>query len=309
MNADVKPGERLTQAGHTGRVVDHANGFHVIECEPCGFKHILPIPDAADLQKVYEEEYYTTEKPDYLKHYEEDSEWWKLTYDDRYDYFENILPTERRRILDIGSGPGFFLRRGKERGWQTLGIEPSRQAAEYSRTLGLEIRNEFLTAETQRLGQFDVIHMSAVLEHIPDPIGMLETVHSLSSPEGIICVVVPNDFNPFQLALRDHFGFKPWWVAPPHHINYFNFDSLSKLVEKSGFNVVHVESTFPIDMFLLMGDNYVGNDQLGRACHAKRKTFEQNLATAGLNDIKRRLYHALAENGLGREVVVVGRKR
>ena len=58
-----------------------------------------------------------------------------------------------------------------------------------------------------------------------------------------------------------------------------------------------------------MGDNYVGDDELGRACHVKRMTFEKNLAAAGLNDIKRKLYRALAAEGLGREIVLVGRKR
>jgi ABC-type hemin transport system ATPase subunit len=57
-----------------------------------------------------------------------------------------------------------------------------------------------------------------------------------------------------------------------------------------------------------MGDNYVGNDRLGRECHGKRKILEQNLARAGLTGLKRRLYQALASLGIGREVVMVGRK-
>jgi len=48
------------------------------------------------------------------------------------------LPSGSRRILDVGSGPGYFLLHGKNRGWQTLGIEPSKQAAEHGRKLGLE---------------------------------------------------------------------------------------------------------------------------------------------------------------------------
>jgi len=62
-------------------------------------------------------------------------------------------------------------------------------------------------------------------------------------------------------------------------------------------------------MFLLMGDNYVGDDRLGRQCHAKRMLFEQTLSKSGLSAMKRRLHSALAEVGLGREVVVVGVKQ
>jgi len=66
--------------------------------------------------------------------------------------------------------------------------------------------------------------------------------------------------------------------------------------------------TFPIDMFLLMGDNYIGDDDLGRACHAKRKAFELNLARAGKSALKREIYKNLARLGVGRDVFVVARK-
>jgi 2-polyprenyl-3-methyl-5-hydroxy-6-metoxy-1,4-benzoquinol methylase len=108
-----------------------------------------------------------------------------------------------------------------------------------------------------------VVHMSEVLEHIPDPRGILQIARSLLAPEGLICVVAPNGYNPFQYALRTACGYQPWWVAPPHHINYFDFDSLSQLLLNGGFEVVLKEAIFTIDMFLLMGDNYIGKDALG----------------------------------------------
>jgi hypothetical protein len=96
-------------------------------------------------------------------------------------------------------------------------------------------------------------------------------------------------------------------VAPPHHINYFDFDSLTRLLTASGFEVVVREATFPIDIFLLMGDDYVGNDELGRQSHARRKAFELTLAAAGLGGLRRALYRELAKLDLGREVLIVAR--
>jgi len=302
--------EKKEWQGHRGSFFDSVNGFDVIDCEGCGFKHIVPIPTQEELESVYRNDYYSIEKPLYLERYRGDLEWWNLVYADRYDVFEECLPQTRRRILDVGSGPGFFLLHGKERGWKPMGIEPSRQAAAHSRELGLEIIEDFLHAETgKQLGNFDVVHLSEVLEHIPKPAEMILQVKDLLAPDGLLCIVVPNDYNPFQLALRDACGFHPWWVAPPHHLNYFSFDSLKGLLERCGFETCLRETTFPIDMFLLMGDNYIGNDQLGRTCHVKRMTFEQNLASAGLNGIKRHLYRALAAEGLGREIFMVGRKK
>jgi SAM-dependent methyltransferase len=176
--------------------------------------------------------------------------------------------------------------------------------------MGLEIVEQFLDdAIVPQLGKFDVVHLSQVLEHIPHPRDMVTRVHTLLEPDGLICVVVPNDYNPFQIALRNACGFRPWWVAPPHHINFFDFASLKQLLECCGFKVIHQETTFPIDMFLLMGDNYIGDNDLGRACHGRRKNFDLNLSKAGFGSLKQELYKALAGLGLGREVVLIGRKQ
>jgi SAM-dependent methyltransferase len=213
-------------------------------------------------------------------------------------------------LLDVGSGPGLFLALGKTRGWQVKGIEPSKKAFDYSRTvLNLEVENVFLDANNSKtLGSFDAVNMGEVLEHLPDPIKMLQIAKNLIKPNGLLSLIVPNDFNSIQLILRDQLGFKPWWVAPPHHLNYFSHSSLKKLVESQGFEVLHMESTFPIDMFLLMGKNYVDQDELGREVHSLRKTFDKNLLASGSLDLRRKLYSAFADLGLGREIVLYARK-
>jgi SAM-dependent methyltransferase len=294
---------------HAGPLLDSVKGFDVIECGRCGFKHIVPIPTPEELSDLYHHEFYTTDNPMYLQRHREDLDWWNMVYGERYDTFENLLPPSRRRILDVGSGPGFFLLHGNQRGWQTLGIEPSRHAAAHGRGLGLTIVNDFLNEETARqLGKFDVIHMREILEHIPDPAGMLRLVGDLLDTGGVLFLSVPNDYNPFQSAARKACALNPWWIAPPQHINYFEFKSLNRLVQSLGFEVILQETSFPIDIFLLMGDNYVGNDTLGRHCHAKRKLFEQNLANAGMTNLKRELYRLFASMGIGREVQLYVKK-
>jgi SAM-dependent methyltransferase len=230
-------------------------------------------------------------------------------YDARYETLEKLLG-KPGRILDVGSGPGLFLARGRERGWQVSGVEPSREAAAYSRdSLGLEILEAFLDDSTAPgLGKFDALNLSLVLEHLPDPAGMLRLVHDMLVPGGMLCLVVPNDFNPFQRVASGQLGIAPWWVAPPHHLNYFQRSSLQRLLSKSGFEVLHHENTFPIDLFLLMGDNYVGDDALGRDCHRRRMTFEINLRRSGRQDLLEQLYVRLAELDLGRELVFFARK-
>src|SRR5450755_3673097 len=131
---------------HEGPRVTRKNGFDIIHCALCGFRHAVPLPDPAALEREYRETYYAEEKPTFLAHAGEDQEWAELAQRDRLESFERLLPTARRRILDIGCGPGFFLKTARERGWTVHGIEPSRQAAEHARGLGIEITEEFFNA-------------------------------------------------------------------------------------------------------------------------------------------------------------------
>ena len=300
--------KQIAWQDHAGAALDAANGFTVVDCEACGFRHIVPVPTPAELEQVYGHDYYATEKPLYIQRHVEDREWLDLVYAERYEAFERLLGPGRRRLLDVGSGPGFFLKHGVDRGWSARGIEPSSQAVAHSRGLGLDIVQGFLNGKTApALGRYDVVHMNEVLEHVPDPRGLLAIVDGLLEPAGLVALMVPNDYSPFQSALRDACGFPPWWVAPPHHVNYFDVDSIRRLLAER-FDVLSVEASFPIDLFLLMGDNYVGNDALGRACHARRKTFELALARAGKTALKQEMYRRLAELGIGRDLFVVARK-
>lgn len=295
---------------HVGTVCDRSGEYSIITCEPCGFRHAVPLPEEPQLEDVYRDDYYTQEKPRYLSEHEEDLSWWRLCFRERLELFERHLDARRRHVLEIGSGPGTFLEVARGRGWEATGIEPSRAAADYARARGLHVIEGFFTdALAADLTPVDVVHLSDVLEHVRDPAGMLHRAHRLLEPDGLIAVVVPNDYNPIQRALRDHQGFRPWWIAPPHHLNYFDFESLERLLERCGFELVERSCTFPIDWFLLMGDDYIDRPQVGRRCHARRKQFELALDTAELGDLKARLYRALAECGVGRQVFVTARCR
>ena len=76
---------------HRGIVFEELDGFKIIQCELCNFKHAIPLPNNEDLQQIYSEEYYSIEKPLYIQRYIEDKKWWDLTYEQRYSLFESHL--------------------------------------------------------------------------------------------------------------------------------------------------------------------------------------------------------------------------
>ncbi len=304
--------ERLMEtASHHGPVIVSVDGRDVIDCKACGFRHIDPLFSAEELKSFYEKEFYQSERADYFSRMEEDRDWWMLRYRHYYELLEAHAPTGhhgRLRLLDIGSGPGFFLDAGAARGWDVLGFEPSAVAADYCTARGLSVVNDFFSAASAKgHGLFDAIALSMVLEHVKDPIGLIEEARSLLAPGGLLLLISPNDFNPLQMTLWEKLGFKPWWVVPRHHLNYFSLASATAFVKARGFDVMHVETSYPLENFLIAGRNYVGNDRIGRECHQERKAFESALLTRD-PALLRGLAAGWASQGIGREFLVLGRK-
>jgi 2-polyprenyl-3-methyl-5-hydroxy-6-metoxy-1,4-benzoquinol methylase len=281
----------------------------IIDCLECGYKHVYPLPSPEELNSFYTDDFYTTEKPVNIQRYLEDEEWWELTYVSRLSHLESIgLP--EKSVLDVGSGPGLFLKFAVKNGWKALGVEPSKVAVEHTLSLGCEVVEGFLDLNlSKKIGSFSAIHASEVLEHVPDPKEMLNIFYSLLEPGGLVCICVPNDFNIFQEALVSEQKYKEWWVDKRHHLNYFNHGSLIRLLESSSFKIEKVTSSFPIDLFLMMGDNYIGNDNLGRQCHKRRMNFELLMKKSGNDDSMGRMYEYFAQLGLGREILVYARKK
>ncbi|HEX4637796.1 MAG TPA: class I SAM-dependent methyltransferase [Rhizomicrobium sp.] len=299
--------ERLADVSiHYGPVLASTDGFDVIDCLACGFRHIDPLFTTDQLRKFYESEFYESERPEYFERMEADRDWWMLRYRHYYELLEAHAPG--RRLLDIGSGPGYFLEAGRAHGWQVLGFEPSRAAANYARKRGQAVVNDFFSAaEAREHGPFDVISMSMVLEHVRDPIGLIEEARSLLVPGGLLFVASPNDFNPLQIILWKKMGFQPWWVNPKHHLNYFDTGSAKSFLQARRFEVLHLETSYPLENFLLAGRNYVGNPALGRQCHDERKAFESALFLHDKAQIKA-LAASWAAQGIGREFIILGRK-
>jgi hypothetical protein len=106
------------------------------------------------------------------------------------------------------------------------------------------------------------------------------------------------------MAGRDLHQLSDWWVVPPAHLNYFSKDSLVNLLEGTGYTVKISEASFPLEMFLLFGDCYVNNSELGKECHKKRVAFEINLRNFGGTHKLRQFYRALAELNLGRQITI-----
>jgi len=288
---------------HKGKVVAEKENFKIIDCEVCGFKHLDPIPSKEGIEEYYRKSYYQENIPKLLDPQKEAKElrWSNLQYKDRLLTLNEYIEDKSKRLLDVGCGNGLFLKFMSENGWEAFGIEPSPKASKYARSLGLNVFNTSLEefVEDKWFSYFNAINLKCVLEHVPNPIEILKICKSLLKDSSMICIEVPNDFNILQLQVHK-LGKPQWWVAIPDHINYFDFHSLEKLLESLAFEIVLRTTDFPMELFLLMGDDYVGNDEVGSKCHQKRMKFELSLP----DELRRNIYISLAKLGIGRSCIV-----
>lgn len=284
------------------------NGYDIINDEKKGYIHVSPIPTEEELENVYEYEYYQKEKTKYIDNTLKDLEWWHSVYKDKYETFENNLSSSSRKILDVGCGSGYFLNFGQKRGWDCTGIEPSKEAFEHANKFGFKVINSIFKKDILENDKFNVVHMNQVLEHIPNPEDLVKQLLEYLEEDGVVCITVPNEFSTLQKLLHEKEKFKQWWLSPPHHLNYFSVESLSKFIENLGLEIILKESSFPLEIFLLMGEDYINEPSLGREIHSKRKSFDLKLSNFD-NNKKREFYQLLASLGWGRTITIYAKKR
>jgi SAM-dependent methyltransferase len=187
-----------------------------------------------------------------------------------------------------------------------VGVEPAGDAAEAARKSGRKVIKGTIQ-DVSASEPFDTVTLINVLEHVPEPLELLASAKAVIRSGGALGARVPNDYSPLreaaaarlQAASSDESA-DPWWVVAPDHVNYFNRDSLSELIERAGFRVTATTADFPMELFLLMGYDYVGQPQMGAECHSRRRRLELALPA----DLRRSWCASMAALGLGRNLLV-----
>jgi SAM-dependent methyltransferase len=144
------------------------------------------------------------------------------------------------RCLDVGCGNGTTLRYLTWLGWQSVGLEFDESAAESSRRVsGCDIRVGRLDNAGFHDGEFDMIHMNHVMEHLPDLRRTLELCSRFLSPVGRLVLKYPNSKS---LVTRASGEFAVTW-DPPRHLVLPPRDAIVALLRQTGFGKIQVRTS------------------------------------------------------------------
>lgn len=285
---------------------------------------VSPKPTNEVIEKYYLSEFYNANHKDNLKKkhlplasfskQKKDQEFHKIRHDAIFNNIKEIKgKIKKASILDIGCGYGHFLFYMKKQKFDCYGLELATDAVDYISRNHKDIKvkqwNITKGIDVFEKKSFDVISLLNVLEHAQNPVQLLNLVKKKLNKKGILIIDVPNDYNAFQQAAVKKFKMKDYWFFPPRHLNYFSLKSLRYILKKLKFKIRIAHSSFPLEMFLLFGDNYILNKKLGPLVHNKRVQFEKNLIETGNYDLLKKLYRNLAELGLGRQICIYAQKQ
>jgi len=249
------------------RVSDARYGvtMNIYECPQCSFRQCESVNQLV--------EYYNQlEDPDYEK-----------GRNNRKKQMEKIVRWLRKywcgdkngvELLDVGAGSGMFVEVANERGFQAIGVEPSRYLSGIAQEMKLPVH--YGTAEDlQEKKTFDVITMIDVIEHVDDPIALLQTCHGLLREGGVLLVITP-DCTSIAAKL---FKWK-WWHYRIAHISYFSVRTLNMALTKNGFTPMKTSFAtwyFALDYLFERLENYLPKAIIPKWKWLNRVTIPINL--------------------------------
>ncbi len=144
------------------------------------------------------------------------------------------------RVLDIGSGYGYFRVALGEAGYEHDGLEVSEFARRVaSRTYGLRTHGGTLEEHLQHWeSRYDAVTLFDLIEHVADPVDLLEQVAFVLRPGGVLGVKTPNLDCPEAQVFGPHYH-----SLKREHLAFFSADSLTVAAAAAGFQPMHAATT------------------------------------------------------------------
>lgn len=214
--------------------------FPLLRCGDCGHQFLQAEFSSGQLRELYSD-YYPRSTFDVEAHkpYAETKGFcaWLAGY--RSSPFRWV--PSNVHILDIGCGFGESLGYHQARGCDVCGVEADENIRRVADKFGYRVHVGLFDAAIYEEASFDFVTMSQVIEHVVDPVEVLQGIHKVLKPGGELILSTPNASG-WGARL---FG-KKWinWHAP-YHLHFFSNRSLRQAAEKAGLIVERKRTITP----------------------------------------------------------------
>lgn len=183
---------------------------------------------------------------------------------DRYEYFEDVnlgllkyIPSNKT-ILDVGCGSGLLGKLYRKNKNVVIGIDnslaiESRAKQRLNRFYDADITSYKQISTLLRNLKFDVIIFADILEHVYDPIGLINFYKKFLKKEGLIYISVPN-IAVWYVRIGLFFGkfsYSDTGTLDRAHIRFFTKKNLLMLQKYCNLQIVNLDITPSIARFFL----------------------------------------------------------
>lgn len=198
----------------------------IVQCRYCGYVYANPRWLGGELLEAYR----TVEDETYVR----EREGRRLTFTRHLQSLHEVSgPPAGRRLLDVGAYIGVFVEVARAAGWDACGVEPSHWAVKVAQERGLPVMQGTQQRLESARGQFDVVTMWDVIEHVAEPAEELAHSFRLLKPGGLVAVHTMDVESLFARIMGQRW---PWLMEM--HIHYFSRRTLTQMLQKQGFEIL-----------------------------------------------------------------------
>lgn len=188
-------------------------------------------------------------------------------------HFRQLGAGPGKRVLDIGCSAGEKLSiLSNALGVEPVGVEPNETAAQSARdAYGIEVHNTTFPHAAIEPGSVDFVYINHVIEHVPDPVGLLDAIHTVLKPGGY---VIGETESIDCLSFR---FFQRYWslLHVPYHLLFFTGDTLRTVFERSRFgdSPIEIKSLPDPTAWSLSTQNYLRRHRTGKPATARMRGY------------------------------------
>jgi len=218
------------------------NTYRYARCRRCGLIFVNPMPTRGELEAIYQDPLYFANRNEWKYGYNDyfaERGFHTALFERRVRECEKALGVESGRglrLLEVGCAAGFLLEVARERGWEVAGVEISEPAASFARErLGDVVRTGTLEDARFENDSFDCVVMLDVVEHVPDPVGLLREAARVLRPGGVLLLSAPN-----ARSISARLAGRYWFHFKRDHVVLFTEATLLRALDAAGLDCFHL---------------------------------------------------------------------